>query len=134
MSSTNLRLYPANPALAPDDTAHFVAALQAVGLLDPVVAYAGSVPYSPGPRFYELITFQTSYMVMKLRVVGNQVQELGLVDSRELCRIAISEVSPEQEFLGMGNTRPPRCPVCGREVSEWQHIMDLWFENKINYR
>ena len=134
MSSTSLRLYPATPDAAPGDRAHFFMALQAVGLIDPAVGYSVEGPYSHGPRFYELITFHISHMVMQLALADNQAEELGRMDSRGLCRIAFSEVSAEQAFLGMGNTRPPRCPACGRIVLEWQQAMDTWFENKTGYR
>jgi hypothetical protein len=119
MSSTSLRLYPATPAAAPGDLAHFFVALQAVGLIDPAVGYSVEGPYSHGPRFYELITFHISHMVIQLALADNQVEELGLIDSRGLCRIAFSEVSAEQAFLGMSDTRPPRYPVCAYMVPEW---------------
>jgi hypothetical protein len=106
MSSTTLRLYPAAPNAVPGDLADFFAVLQTVGLIDPATVYSVSGSYSPGPRFYELIAFRTSHPAMQLANADNQIQELGLVDSRGLCRIAFSEVYPEPTFLSMGNTRP----------------------------
>src|SRR5690242_10070607 len=105
MSSTSPRLYPATPDAVPEDLADFFAVLQTVGLIDSATVYSVSGSYSPGPRFYELITFRTSHPVMKLANAGNQIQEFGLVDSRGLCRIAFSELYLEPAFLGMGNTR-----------------------------
>src|SRR6476661_2802262 len=134
MSSTSLRVYPATPDAVPEDLADFFTVLQTVGLIDPATVYSITRTYSPGPRFYELIVFRTSHPVMQLANAGNQIRELGLVDSRGLCRIAFSEVYPEPAFLGMGNTCPPRCPACGRMVANWQQAMDTWFENKAGYR
>ena len=134
MSSTSLRLYPATPDAAPDDIADFFAALQKIGLIDPATVYTVHGSYSPGRRFHELIAFRRSHMVMQLAVVSDQVEELGLVDSRRLCRVSFSEIFSEQTFLGMGNTRPPRCLVCGNKITAWQQAMNTWFANKTSYR
>lgn len=106
MSSTSLRLYPVTPSAAPEHLPHFFAALQAVGLIAPATVYSVNGSYSPGPRLYDLIVVRISHPVMQLASAGNQIQELGLVDSRRLCWIAFSELYPDPAFLGMGNTRP----------------------------
>ena len=127
-------MYPATPDAVPEDLIDFFAVLQTIGLIDPATVYSVSRSYSPGPRFYEVIAFRTQHLVMQLASACNQMHELVLVDSRRPCRIAFSEVFSEPAFLGMGNTRPPRCPACGRIVANWQQAMDVWFENKTGYR
>src|SRR5690348_4155860 len=134
MSWNILKLHPVDPDAAPDSLPALLHALRSIGLV-----YGDSIPitgkdYLPGPRFPELIAFVSSHIVVSLKHEAGRLKETGRSDSREHCQITLSEVRPEAEFLGMGNTENPQCPVCAHPIRHWPAILDAWYLDKLTYR
>jgi hypothetical protein len=134
MSDNILQLYPRKPTAAPEDVVVLARGLERIGLISTPFDDLDTVHYRPGSQFHKLIRFSRSHTVILLEPQAGQLVEAGRRNSAELCHIGLREVTPTAEFLGMGNTRTPRCPHCKHAVGNWQEAMDSWYADKPGYR
>ncbi|HUS13903.1 MAG TPA: hypothetical protein VM536_02695 [Chloroflexia bacterium] len=134
MSDSILQLYPRDPGVAPQDLSTLVCALRTIAFIGTAIDYCGAVHYDPGAQFPHLIRFAAWHTVVLLEPHEGRLVEAGRRDSAQLCHIGMGKIFPEAEFLGMGNTRTPRCPDCNRTVSNWPVAMDSWYASKPTYR
>lgn len=133
MSDNTLELYPATPQSAPADVTALISALHNIELIGMPFDRFGIRHYRLGGQFPQLIRFRRSHTVIVVQPEAGRLVEVRRQDSAGRCHIAFSAVTPEAEFLGMGNTHTPRCPHCKRGIRQWQAAMTGWYINKPGY-
>lgn len=85
-----------------------------------VGANYGEIPgaYLTGPRFLQLITFLGCSPQLQLVPPAN--------GSQDFCHIRLRGPFEKPRLLSAANTRPPRCPACGKGLSQWRQMEPFW--------
>ena len=107
---------------APPDFPH----LNQAALIDRLVelglvgADFGDTPgaYLVGPRFLQLITFLGCSPYLQLEPPAD--------GSDDFCYVVIRGPYQAPRLFAAGNTRPPRCPTCGKGLTEWRRLEPFW--------
>jgi len=76
--------------------------------------------YLVGPRFLQLITFLGCSPYLQLAPPAD--------GSENFCHIRLVGPFQRARLLCAGNTRPPRCPGCGKGLTQWHQLDPLWTE------
>jgi len=74
--------------------------------------------YLVGPKFLQLITFLGCSPYLQL--------EPPTDGSNDFCYVQICGPFQAPRLLSAGNTRPPRCPSCGKGLTQWQQLEAVW--------
>lgn len=74
--------------------------------------------YLAGPRFLQLITFLGCSPHLQLEPPAD--------GSEDFCHIRLRGPFRTARLLSAGNTRPPRCPGCGKGLTNWRQLESLW--------
>ncbi|EIC22495.1 hypothetical protein [Thiorhodovibrio frisius] len=118
-----LLLTPEDPLKAPPAEPLRSALMQAAFLGTPL-SLAGCAPdtaaFALGDRFFDFVGF-----------TGCAVQLDGLPDTAGTisvggCHLRLNPASAQPRFLHGRNTRPPRCPACGKSLHQWSKQMASW--------
>ncbi|MBK5968981.1 MULTISPECIES: FmdB family zinc ribbon protein [Thiorhodovibrio] len=73
--------------------------------------------FAPGERFFDYVGF--TGCAVKLDGLPGTAGPAG-------CHLRLDPPSTEPRFWRGRNTRPPRCPACGKTVSDWRPAMEDW--------
>ncbi|QIK39184.1 hypothetical protein GWK36_09750 [Caldichromatium japonicum] len=110
-----LILTPADPHLAPD-VRLIIEGLGRAGLVgSPQPSSAEGWGFSLGPSFLSLLSF-----------TGCAVQLPEHPDKGDWAPIRLLPPSPYPRLLVGRNTRPPRCPSCRAQLSNWRDLVEHW--------
>lgn len=76
--------------------------------------------YLVGPKFLQLITFLgcSPHLQLEPRHESNE----------EFSHIRLLGPFEKPRLLCAGNTRPPRCPGCGKGLTQWRELAAAWME------
>lgn len=82
--------------------------------------------YLAGPRFLQLITFLGCSPHLQLEPPAD--------GSEDFCHIRLRGPFRTARLLSAGNTRPPRCPGCGKGLTNWRQLESLWAKGVVRER
>ena len=74
--------------------------------------------YLTGPRFLQLITFLGCSPHLQLEPPAD--------GSKDFCHIRLRGPFETPRLLCAGNSRPPRCPCCGKGLTHWRQLEVGW--------
>lgn len=113
---------------APPDHIALSQDAQAARLVDLglIGASYGKIPasYLAGPRFLQLITF--------LGCSPNLQLDPPADGSDNFCHVRFRGPFQAPRLLAAGNTRPPRCPACGKGLGHWRQLEVYWARGESN--
>lgn len=109
MSSGHLILHPTDPLAAPtiDDLAQRILELGLAG--QPLPGESGG--YTSGERFLQLITFLGCSPFVQMEPQG--------AGDLDYCHLRLLPPTDRPRLIVGSNTRPPRCPHCGKGIGDW---------------
>lgn len=114
--SGKLLLQP-TPEHVPASLQTLTDSLSDIGLLG--AAYGESTAcYLTGSRFLQLISFLGCSPHVQL--------EPSPDGSGDFCHICLLGPFEQPRLLYAGNSRPPRCPACGKGFSHWRELLTPW--------
>ena len=101
----------------PTDQGGVISHLTNLGL---VGAHYGDTPvaYLAGPKFLQLITFLGCSPQLQLEPPAD--------GSQNFCHIRLHGPFEKPRLLSAANTRPPRCPACGKGLAQWHQMEPIW--------
>lgn len=110
MSNGSLVLFPQEAALEAPTFEALAEVLRAAGVLGSPIA-GGEGEFLAGEGFLQQITFMGCSPFIALEPPA---------DGGAFCHLRLHGPYAEPRLLWGRNTRPPKCPACGRRIADWQ--------------
>jgi hypothetical protein len=107
----------APPDYLPVIADELVARLVDLGLIGAAYGHTPGT-YLAGPRFLQLITFLGCSPHLQLQPPRD--------GSEDFCHIRVRGPFESARLLSADNTRPPRCPACGKGLTQWRELEPDW--------
>lgn len=114
--SGKLVLQPA-PEYVPTNQQSLTDSLTDIGLIGAIYE-EDAASYLPGSRFLQLISFLGCSPHVRLEPPPD--------GSNDFCHICFLGPFERPRLLYAGNSRPPRCPACGKVLSHWRELLTPW--------
>ena len=128
MPANKLILLPTDAHAGIEDCSQLAATLQHAGLISSVREYQGGRFYPSGDRFLQLISFLGCSPSIELDPPQDSTRLDQAIAEGRFCHVQLV-CGPTLHLRADRQTRPPRCPACGRPIMDWSTFIKHWQAN-----